>query len=216
MQQGRVQLDADWNEQGAISRYRTETEAVDVIGGCGAPIHAAGFEITTDGKTLFIGGGRYYVDGLLAENDAGQIAYEDQDKLDLPGADMAAVLTEMKEKGLSAALVYLDVWQRHVTVLDDRLLREVALGGPDTTTRIKTVWQVKALPHRRRRAAPSWPSCAKSRNSSRLSWPRSRRSQRQNPGRGGRHQAEAGSGRADLAGVQETPGAAAEGDRQAR
>ena len=51
MQQGRVQLDADWNEQGAIDRYRTETEAVDVIGGCGAPLHAAGFEITTDGKT---------------------------------------------------------------------------------------------------------------------------------------------------------------------
>ena len=146
MQQGRVQLDADWNEQGAIDRYRTETEAVDVIGGCGAPIHAAGFEITTDGKTLLIGGGRYYVDGLLAENDAGKIAYEDQDKLDLPGADMAAVLTEMKEKGLSAALVYLDVWQRHVTALDDKLLREVALGGPDTTTRLKTVWQVKVLP----------------------------------------------------------------------
>ena len=146
MQQGRVQLDADWNEQGDINRYRTETEAVDVIGGCGAPIHAAGFEITTDGKTLFIGGGRYYVDGLLAENDAGQIAFGDQDKLDLPGADMAAVLAQMKEKGLSAALVYLDVWQRHVTALDDRLLREVALGGPDTTTRIKTVWQVKALP----------------------------------------------------------------------
>ena len=146
MQQGRVQLDADWNEQGAIDRYRTETEAVDVIGGCGAPLHAAGFEITTDGKTLLIGGGRYYVDGLLAENNAGKIAYEDQDKLDLPGADMAAVLTEMKEKGLSAALVYLDVWQRHVTALDDKLLREVALGGPDTATRLKTVWQVKALP----------------------------------------------------------------------
>ena len=146
MQQGRVQLDADWNEQGDITRYRTETEAVDVIGGCGAPIHAAGFEITTDGKTLLIGPGRYYVDGLLAENDAGQIAYEEQAKLDLPGADLSAVLAEMKEKGLAAALVYLDVWQRHVTALDDRLLREVALGGPDTTTRSKTVWQVKALP----------------------------------------------------------------------
>ena len=146
MQQGHVQLDADWNEQGAIDRYRAETEAVDVIGGCGAPLHAAGFEITTDGKTLLIGGGRYYVDGLLAENDTGKIAYEDQDKLDLPGADMAAVLNQMKEKGFSAALVYLDVWQRHVTALDDKLLREVALGGPDTTTRLKTIWQVKALP----------------------------------------------------------------------
>lgn len=146
MQQGRVQLDADWNEQGAITRYRTETEAVDVIGGCGAPIHAAGFEITTDGKTLFIGPGRYYVDGLLAENDSGTIAYEDQAKLDLPGANLSAVLAEMAKQKLTKALVYLDVWQRHVTALDDRLLREVALGGPDTTTRIKTVWQVKVLP----------------------------------------------------------------------
>ena len=103
MQQGRVQLDADWNEQGAIDRHRTETEAVDVIGGCGAPIHAAGFEITTDGKTLFIGGGRYYVDGLLAENDAGKISYEDQGKLDLPGADMSAVLAQMAQRNLSAA-----------------------------------------------------------------------------------------------------------------
>ena len=27
MQQGRVQLDADWNEQGSIQRYRGEVEA---------------------------------------------------------------------------------------------------------------------------------------------------------------------------------------------
>ncbi len=147
MQQGRVQLDADWNEQGAITRYRTETEAVDVIGRCGAPIHEAGFEITTDGKTLFIGPGRYYLDGLLAENDADKnISYEDQAELDLPGADLSAVLAEMADKKLTNALVYLDVWERHITALDDRLLREVALGGPDTTTRMKTVWQVKVLP----------------------------------------------------------------------
>jgi hypothetical protein len=146
MQQGRVQLDADWNEQVDITRHRDETEAIDVIGGCGAPIHAAGFEITTDGKTLSIGRGRYYVDGLLAENDAGKIAYEEQNELDLPAADLSAVLDEMAKKKLTRALVYLDVWQRHVTALDDRLLREVALGGPDTATRVKTVWQVKVLP----------------------------------------------------------------------
>ena len=35
MQQGRVQLDADWNEQADILRYRDETEASDVIGRCG-------------------------------------------------------------------------------------------------------------------------------------------------------------------------------------
>ncbi|HEU4834945.1 MAG TPA: DUF6519 domain-containing protein, partial [Pyrinomonadaceae bacterium] len=42
-------------------------------------------------------------------------------------------------------LVYIDVWQREVTVLEDPSLREIALGGPDTTTRIQTAWQVRVL-----------------------------------------------------------------------
>jgi hypothetical protein len=39
----------------------------------------------------------------------------------------------------------LDVWTRHVTALEDPQLREVALSGPDTTTRTQTVWQVRLL-----------------------------------------------------------------------
>ena len=35
MQQGRVQTDADWNEQEAIQRRRTQVEARDVIGRTG-------------------------------------------------------------------------------------------------------------------------------------------------------------------------------------
>ena len=46
MQQGRVQVDADWNEQEAINQFRAEIEARDVIGRCGAPLHDAGFQIT--------------------------------------------------------------------------------------------------------------------------------------------------------------------------
>jgi Family of unknown function (DUF6519) len=42
-------------------------------------------------------------------------------------------------------LLYLDVWRREITHLEDPEIREVALGGPDTTTRTKTVWQVRAL-----------------------------------------------------------------------
>src|SRR5512143_3141437 len=75
MQQGRVQTDADWNEQGAQVEYRLETEATDVIGACGAPIHQAGFAITSDGKTLFISEGRMYVDGILAENETDALDY---------------------------------------------------------------------------------------------------------------------------------------------
>src|SRR5262249_8231158 len=41
-------------------------------------------------------------------------------------------------------LVYLDVWQREVTALNDSTLIEKAVGV-DTTTRLQTAWQVKIL-----------------------------------------------------------------------
>src|SRR5687768_763376 len=46
-QQGRVQLDSDWNEQVAIAQRRVETEALDVIGHNGGPIHEAAFRVLT-------------------------------------------------------------------------------------------------------------------------------------------------------------------------
>ncbi|MFN3983780.1 MAG: DUF6519 domain-containing protein, partial [Caldilinea sp.] len=72
-QQGRVALDADWNEQVAIEQYDMRTTRQDGIGLCGGPqgVDAAGdplagFDVTTDGATLSVTKGRYYVDGILA------------------------------------------------------------------------------------------------------------------------------------------------------
>jgi Family of unknown function (DUF6519) len=142
MQQGRVQLDADWNEQRSIDEHLRITSIVDVVGDCGAPAHNAGFGITLDAKgQILIGKGRYYVGGVLCENKE-DVAYARQPHLPDP-PDPAAV---MKEAGADACLLYLDVWQRHITALDDPHLREVALDGPDTTTRVQTIWQVRALP----------------------------------------------------------------------
>src|SRR5439155_11536671 len=42
-------------------------------------------------------------------------------------------------------VAYLDVWQRDVSVYEDGDLREPALSGADTTTRVQTAWQVKVL-----------------------------------------------------------------------
>src|SRR4051812_12972107 len=39
MQQGRVQVDADWNKQADVTNPRIETEALDVVGGSGGPLH---------------------------------------------------------------------------------------------------------------------------------------------------------------------------------
>jgi hypothetical protein len=142
MQQGRVQSDADWNEQDAIHRRRTQIETRDVIGLAGGPEDNAGFGISVSGEQLRIGAGRYYVDGLLCENETVDLSQNAQP--DMPGVPpWIEFLTKAKA---TSALVYLDVWERHITALDDPRLREVALGGPDTATRVKTVWQVRLLP----------------------------------------------------------------------
>ena len=143
MQQGRVQLDADWNEQAAILLHYLQALAADLIGPFGGPSKIDGspgddFAVdsakSADGKAdLTIGKGRYYVDGLLCENPDDGVHYLSQKGFPSP-PDLPA----------SSFLAYLDVWERHVTWLDDDAIREVALGGPDTATRAQLVWQVKA------------------------------------------------------------------------
>src|SRR3954471_22170243 len=75
LQQGRVGMDADWNEQADIEGYLDETTRIDVIGACGFPIHAAGFGLapTPDGLDLALSPGRGDVDGILIENDGGAV-----------------------------------------------------------------------------------------------------------------------------------------------
>lgn len=138
-QQGRVQLDADWNEQTAIVLHYLRTLAADLIGPFAGPQGSSGFEITraagVDGpkNDFTIGAGRYYVDGILCENEKEDVAYLTQKDYPTP----PTLGTEKNN------LVYLDVWERHITALEDDYIREKALGGPDTATRTKVVWQVK-------------------------------------------------------------------------
>jgi len=215
MQQGRVQLDADWNEQVDIHAHLDETTRIDVIGRCGMPEDDAGFEVTPadDGSDLLLSAGRAYVDGILCENDgsaipadvdaakaklaslvvdgrlleagdwiavsatgvgpftvritsvdvgslsvafAPSLAAADVTALDnakdavvrrvfsflrqpdFPGVPPAGLVTD---EGLY--LAYLDVWERHLTALEDGAIREIGLGGPDTASRTQTVWQVR-------------------------------------------------------------------------
>jgi len=145
MQQGRVQLDADWNEQHDIDEHRLRTQTIDTIGVCGVPEHTPGFEITfpVGGPDLHISPGRIYVDGILCELDLPEgttLPYSDQDPW-LPHP-LPSPLSPVDGR---TDLVYLDVWRRHVTVIEDPHLKEVALGGPDTATRLQTVFQVKVL-----------------------------------------------------------------------
>ena len=91
-------------------------------------------DVALPAVNLSIEPGRYYVNGTLCELEA-RCSYAHQadggagDRL-VPGA----------------YLLYLDAWQRHVSALEAPAIREVALGGPDTATRARTIAQVRALP----------------------------------------------------------------------
>ncbi|MDP2882700.1 MAG: DUF6519 domain-containing protein [Azonexus sp.] len=172
MQQGRVQLDADFNEQQDILNHRIEIETRDSLGPVAVPIDNPGFGLTPAGTDLTISAGRLYVDGLLCENPASTTVANQPDLPDTasPVLPAGASLLPLPPIGVTAAsitgvvvfnagnavappdgtyLAYLEAWQRHLSPLnlpvDDTSMREVALGGPDTCTREKTVWQVKLL-----------------------------------------------------------------------
>jgi hypothetical protein len=139
-QQGRVQLDADGNEQAAILLHYLRSLTADLIGPFGGPAENLGFGIgsaepSLGGKPdLKIGKGHYYVDGLLCENPEDGLYSKQRDYLE--PVDLPAQFP---------FLIYLDVWERHVTWVQDDSIREVALGGLDTATRAQLVWQVRAV-----------------------------------------------------------------------
>ncbi len=231
MQQGRVQLDADWNEQSSILLHYLRTLAADIIGPQGGPSENEGFGISPIPLTppvtndFRIGLGRYYVDGILCEADSESVGLSVQPgnaavvqvdqwtlngqefqanqlvelfddagmmgkpafnptlvqvtnpdtvnrKLTLAGAPtgwtsaqnpkLRRVITYLTQPdypvpsdeqlkpagGVNSFLVYLDVWERHITFIENDAIREVALGGPDTATRARVVCQVKVAPGR--------------------------------------------------------------------
>lgn len=146
MQQGRVALDADFNEQAAILLHYLQTLTRDLIGPYAAPFEATGFGLsypTPNANGFTIGKGRYYVDGILVENN-NPCTYAQQPNFPVAASD--PLLGENKNPTGNEYWVYLDVWERHVTYIEDDAIREVALNGPDTCTRAKIVWQVRALP----------------------------------------------------------------------
>jgi hypothetical protein len=143
MQQGRVQLDADWNEQTSILLHYLRSLTRDLIGPHGGPDDGFKIDQAKDARGALvpadftIGQGRYYVDGILCENEA-PLAFSAQSGAPFPDS---ASLTSLGDG--QSHVVFLDVWERHISSNEDRDLCEVALGGPDTATRAQVIWQVK-------------------------------------------------------------------------
>ncbi|HJU73365.1 MAG TPA: DUF6519 domain-containing protein, partial [Gemmatimonadaceae bacterium] len=154
-QQGRLTLDADLNELQSIQLHLLRTLARDLIGPDGGEGFLVDSTTTPVARNFAITKGRYYVDGFLCEN-RGEVFYQGNGASTRPRQPYFRVTpqSDLELGNDSQHLVLLDVWERHVSFAEtdgrlemDRryppLLREVALGGPDTASRAQVVWQVK-------------------------------------------------------------------------
>ena len=164
MQQGRVQLDADWNEWLSELSRRMQAGTLDILGRAVYPTTAPyAFKITASSSggtnTLTIGPGRMYVDGLLAENHGDPTTAvwdsalaEMSNTPEPPPATETGAIDYTQQPYMPAGttlpggtgpfLAYLDVWVRPVDFLNDPDLIDKAVGI-DSTGRLQTVWQVK-------------------------------------------------------------------------
>lgn len=156
MQQGRVQLDSDWNELAEAFDRRFRAERADTLFRAVVPRRTPdGFRIRLAADRLTIGPGRLYVDGLMAENhgDPGgpqivdPVLHEPRGKDPIDYAAGQPYFPAAAAPPIPGApfLVYLDAWQREVTAVEDPDLIEPAIGV-DTATRLQTAWRVRLLP----------------------------------------------------------------------
>ena len=160
-QQGRVTVEADWNEAAAIGAERDRLLTLDVVGTVGTPdggyvvtaIPAAGSPPGSPGSPpatgpglvgsppasvpgdLVIGPGTLYLGGERLDLDA-PVAYSAQpDWLDHSTDPRWVPPALPAAAGTSYELVYLLAAEQEVSAVEDAALADVALGGPDTMGR---------------------------------------------------------------------------------
>jgi hypothetical protein len=166
-QQGRVIVDRDFNALQQIVNERAEETTLDVVGQCGTPDN--GFEISfaeqsppgpplwqpppplspPSGRPNFldfrIGPGTMYVGGqraVFASRQAGHaITYSYLDQPDAIGTLDTVALPSDGQTFREA--VYLDLRETEVGAVEDPDLLDVALGGVDTTQRLRLLRRVR-------------------------------------------------------------------------
>ncbi|HBZ02073.1 MAG TPA: hypothetical protein DEO84_12215 [candidate division Zixibacteria bacterium] len=147
-QQGRVDLDSDWNEQAELTSDYLRQITADAFGLLAVPLAPNG--IVNDNSKAFsiwgynngpggvfdfsISGGIIYIGGYLFKLTK-NMTFRSQ--ADYPEPEVPDKIGDL--------LVYLEAWKKSVNYIDDEAIREPALGGPDTCLRSKLIGQVRVL-----------------------------------------------------------------------
>lgn len=162
MQQGRTVLDSDFNEEAALVDEERRRALLDIVGPTGSPDDgfAADLEIgdqVTIHPVSFNGGapvntlnyrirpGTMYVAGMRFEHEertiggkaGGDPVVFQRDFLQMGDADAP------QTGGTHSQLTYLHAWEQSVSAAEDEEIRERALGGIDTSTRVRRMARVE-------------------------------------------------------------------------
>lgn len=148
LQQGRVLSDDDPNEAERIRLEDERRARLEIVGPYGSPDE--GFRVgdpglVDDAVDFRIGAGSLWVGGIRFEKSEAESYREQADWLTHP-------LSDSGEGGVPAPqdlrrdLVYVECWLQPVSAVEDAELFEVALGGPDTSTRLKAMCRVRVRP----------------------------------------------------------------------
>lgn len=145
LQQGRVLIDDDFNEQSRLDAEDIRRTRLDVIGPVGSPddgflianpaFHALGSTFTIKAGSFYLGGQR-----LTLETDEPYHLQKDWLQQGAGAGDRPVM-----PPGVRFDLAYLEAWQQPVSAIEDSELLEVALGGPDTSTRVRNLRRVRVL-----------------------------------------------------------------------
>lgn len=142
--QGRVMLPSDLNESGAIFQYYLRQFITDFVGKRWRT--DGSFEISNvkiSDKTFNISTGHFYVDGILCVNEVNCV-YSPTDNETVQPMFPTPEWGKIKDLPKDFA-AYLECWERHVNWIQRPQIRDVALGGRDTSSRLEIAWQVRVL-----------------------------------------------------------------------
>ncbi|HEY4364584.1 MAG TPA: DUF6519 domain-containing protein [Bryobacteraceae bacterium] len=143
MQQGRVTVEADWNEAQLLASEETREEALDFVGPAGTPDNGYAITLPTSGFDFEIGAGTMYVGGVRAHLPKAEKYSQQTDWLDAAiDPDWVSVPAKAPSNN---EYVYLLLREQEVSGVEDSDLKDVALGGPDTAQRTRLIQHVERL-----------------------------------------------------------------------
>lgn len=169
-QQGRCLLDSDFNEHAQHDAEDQRRVIADIIGPVGSPDQgfsldlAVGDEVTiasvsfgsaaaVDVLDLRLRPGSMYVGGLRFEHGpSGEPLAFQRDFLQIQADGAARPQTGETHR----VLTVLEAYEHHVSAVEDEELRERALGGIDTSVRVRRTAQVRAFDVEAEDCAAAW------------------------------------------------------------